>query len=91
MKKIDRMTPSLDKIQKQLDNLPREAFNFWVSVTPIDKGGARRKTKLRGMTIVADYPYAQRLNEGWSKQAPDGMAKPTEEFLEQRMKEILRK
>lgn len=91
MKKIDRITPNIERIQKQLDAFPREAFTFWVSVTPIDKGGARRKTKLRGNTIIADYPYAQRLNEGWSKQAPEGMAKPTEIFLEQRLKEILRK
>lgn len=91
MKKIDRITPNLDKIQRQLDNLPREVFTFWVSVTPQDKGNARRKTKLRGDTIVADYPYAKRLNEGWSKQAPEGMSKPTEEFMQRRIKEILRK
>jgi hypothetical protein len=32
---------------------------------------------LSGNEIQANYPYAQRLEEGWSTQAPDGMTKPT--------------
>jgi len=91
MKQIDSLKARLDKIQKEIDGLPKEAHQFFVNNTPIDMGNARRKTKLRGTTIVADYDYAKRLNEGWSKQAPDGMTKPTEEFLQRRLKEILRK
>ena len=41
--------------------------------------------------IQANYPYAQRLDEGWSKQAPDGMSKPTEQFIDNRLKKIMRK
>lgn len=40
-------------------------------------GNARRKTVLRGNQIEANYPYAQRLEEGWSSQAPKGMTEPT--------------
>ena len=49
--------------------------------TPIDSGNARRNTKLSGSSILAQYPYAKRLNEGYSKQAPDGMSKPTDQYM----------
>lgn len=83
------ITPVLKKIQKKLDNLPKEAAKVFVQNTPIRSGNARRKTKLRGDTIVANYPYAQRLDEGYSKQSPEGMIKPTEEFIMKRFKEIM--
>ena len=75
----------LAKDQKFLKNLPQEAYNYFVSITPIAKingGNARRSTDLRGNTIVADYAYAQRLDTGWSKQAPKGMTQPTERFID---------
>ena len=84
----DKLSGELKKIQQQLKRLPQEAYNYFVSVTPIDTGNARRRTKLRNETIEAKYPYAQRLDEGWSKQAPDGMIKPTERFLRRRIKQI---
>jgi len=40
-------------------------------------GNARRKTVLRNNEIQANYPYAQRLEEGYSSQAPNGMTEPT--------------
>jgi hypothetical protein len=40
-------------------------------------GNARRKTVLKGNEIQANYPYAQRLEEGYSSQAPNGMTEPT--------------
>ena len=84
----DKLTGELKKIQQQLKKLPQEAYNHFVSVTPIDTGNARRRTKLKGDVIQARYPYAQRLDEGWSKQAPDGMSLPTERFLRRRIKQI---
>ena len=69
--------------------MPNEAFAEFVKDTPIRSGNARRKTKLSGNKIVADYAYAQKLDEGYSKQSPDGMTKPTEEFIKRRMKQIL--
>ena len=35
------------------------------------------KTTLRNKQIKSGYPYAGRLDEGWSKQAPKGMTEPT--------------
>jgi hypothetical protein len=81
--------PKLNKkIQAQLDKLPKEVYEEFVDNTPVRSGNARKNTKLKKNTIVADYPYAKRLNEGWSKQAPKGMVKPTEKFLKKRLKQI---
>ena len=49
--------------------------------TPKLSGNARRNTKLSGDRILAQYPYAQRLDQGYSKQAPDGMSTPTTEYI----------
>lgn len=40
-------------------------------------GNARRNTVLKNNEIQANYPYAQRLEEGYSSQAPKGMTEPT--------------
>lgn len=87
----DAMTASLRRIQSQLDKIPQQAYNFFVKVTPKRTGNARRKTKLVKDEIQAQYPYAERLDEGYSKQAPDGMSKPTEKFIDDRLKQIMRK
>ena len=40
--------PLLKKVQTKLNNLPKEAHTKFVAITPIDKGRARRSTKLTG-------------------------------------------
>lgn len=87
----DGMTASLRRQQSQLDRLPQEAYDFFVKTTPKRTGNARRSTRLRGDTIQANYAYAQRLDEGWSRQAPDGMTKPTEAYVQRRLDQIIRK
>ena len=87
----DTMTASLNRIQRQLESVPQEAFKVWVENTPKADGNARRKTRLVGSTIEANYPYAKRLDEGSSKQAPRGMSKPTLEHIEKFVKRNLRK
>ena len=85
------MTASLRRIQSELDRLPQQAYDFWVKATPKDTGNARRQTALKKNEIQANYAYAKRLDEGWSKQAPNGMSQPTEQFIKQRTDKILRK
>lgn len=75
-------------ILKALDKLPEEVYEEFVKNTPKRSGNARRNTKLKKDTIVADYAYAKRLDEGWSGQAPRGMTEPTKEFLLRRLKQI---
>lgn len=87
----NNITPSLKRIQNKLDGLSKLAYNEFVKQTPVRSGNARRKTKLQKDTIVADYPYAKRLDEGYSKQSPQGMSKPTEEYIKTELDKIMRK
>lgn len=86
----NNITSTIQKVQKKLEKLPQEVYQEFVKNTPVRSGNARRRTKMRNKTeIVADYPYAQRLEEGYSKQAPKGMTEPTEKFMQKRLKDIL--
>jgi len=78
----------LTELEKVLDpnNLAREAYNYFKAETPIRSGNARRNTRLQGNEIQADYAYAQRLDAGYSNQAPQGMTKPTEKFIQEYIK-----
>lgn len=73
-------------------NVSKVAFDAFKDNTPIGDpnrwktkykpknykpGHARRKTVLKGNEVQANYPYAQRLEEGYSSQAPNGMTEPT--------------
>lgn len=86
------ITPNLQKIQQDLGQLPHVVYQYFVSVTPRKTGNARSKTRLtNNRKIQAQYPYATRLDRGWSHQAPKGMSIPTREFMKQRIRQILRK
>lgn len=65
----------------QSKKLAIAAFKFFRDNTPIKTGNARRNTHLVGDTIEADYRYAQRLDQGYSSQAPAGMTKPTDQYM----------
>ncbi len=69
-----------------------DAYIFFKEKTPIKSGNARRKTVKDNQrkTITGDYPYAQRLDEGWSKQAPEGMVQPTIDYINQRLSRYLK-
>lgn len=87
----DRITPSLARIAKDLEKLPQQVYDFWIRTTPKRTGNARKSTDLKNGVIHANYPYAQKLDEGYSKQAPRGMVEPTDKFVANRLKQILRK
>lgn len=87
----DAMTPELRKMKGALDKLPKEAYEVFKDETPIKTGNARRRTRLQGEAIKADYDYATELDAGKSRQAPEGMVKPTEEYITKRVKQIMRK
>lgn len=87
----------LRQVQTQLANVPLEAYQYFRRITPIDTGNARRNTTLQGRTIHARYNYAEVLDKGrhmtgsgmrGSKQAPQGMSKPTEQFIRNRVRQI---
>ena len=87
----DKITPDTEIKAWKLSKLPGQAHKKWVEVTPKRTGNAKRRTKLRGDTINADYGYAKPLDRGRSRQAPEGMSKPTERFIKRELDKILRK
>jgi len=96
----------LKRQRRQLQMLPTNALIEFKTLTPIGKpetwkspppknyvpGNARRSTKLvNNDTIEANYPYAVRLDEGWSRQAPKGMIEPFKQWLAKQIQKISRK
>ena len=69
----------IKQIMKIVDpvNLTNVAYPVFVENTAVDTGNARRHTSKKSTEINAQYPYASRLDNGWSKKKPKGMVQPT--------------
>lgn len=84
--KIKFDTSDFDDMVKELRNIGSDSmkrlYPFYRDKTPIRSGNARSKTKLRSEEIRSKYPYAGRLDEGWSDQAPKGFTAPSIEELD---------
>lgn len=78
----------LSNFKKMLDELPSDASKVFVEETPVRTGNARRKTDLRKTEITADYSYANSLNKGHSRQAPQGMTDPTVDFMRDKVRKV---
>ena len=87
----NKITTNIKKKVAQLDAVPGQAYTFFKAHTPIRTGNARSRTVLKKDTIIAAYPYAQRLDDGYSRQAPDGMTKPTEAFVQKATDKIMKR
>ena len=68
--------------QSQVDTIQDQAYQYFRDHTPIRSGNAQRNTVKRGDAIVAAYPYAGRLDEGYSSQARNGMTQPTIDYIQ---------
>ena len=77
--KID--TSDTKQMFTELTGMPKqvmkEAYPYLKAETPIRTGNARRNTRLSGTTIRSNYGYAGALDDGASRQAPDGFTSPT--------------
>lgn len=102
----NQLASMCNKQKAEMRKIPEEAYKVFVNETPVGDpnrwkskskpknyvpGNARRNTKLKNKKdIVANYPYAQRLDkENWSSQAPNGMTEPTLEYIEKRFLQIM--
>lgn len=87
------ISPNVDRLTNKLSIVPKKTYNFFVKQTPIDKGNARKSTDYKdtsvGGRIEGNYPYVNRLNDGYSKQSPNGMTKPSIDYLRKTVKRIL--
>ena len=78
----------LDALKTGVQDLPKDAHAFFVKATPIDTGNARASTDLVGDEIQANYDYANALNTGWSRQAPNGMTGQTIDHVRDQIKKL---
>lgn len=83
----------LDEISEIIDDkkLAKVGYDYFIRKTPYRSGNARRSTQLRDNNIQANYPYAGRLDQGYSPKAPDGMTEPTIKHLQDYVQSRLRK
>jgi flagellar motor switch protein FliG len=87
----DLITKDIARRIALLDQVPKQAYDYFKSITPIRSGNARRKTYLNNDTIQAAYPYAEKLDKGYSKQATSGMSNPTKIIVKRIVDRIIRK
>jgi len=69
----------LQMIKKEItaQKMTDVGYPVFVKNTPIKTGNARAHTFKGTDEIDASYPYAVPLDNGWSRQSPNGMVKPT--------------
>jgi hypothetical protein len=75
----NQFTGTLKKVNQAIAALPPRGLVEFRALTPYYKGNARRSTRLQNTNreIIADYPYAQRLDNNWSRQTKgQGIVKP---------------
>jgi len=88
----DGLSRVLKGMETELRKYPDEAEAKFISLTPVKSGNARRNTNLNNQQIIeAKYPYAERLDTGRSKQAPQGMTKPFEQWVNAKVRKIFGK
>lgn len=81
----------MGKLEDLPDDTLKNAYPILRKNTPIQKGNARRKTVLRADKILSNYGYAGKLDDGFSKQAPEGFTKPTIEHMRNFVKKTVGK
>ena len=85
---ISKRVAEVEKVLNE-KTLAKEAYRVFRENTPVDTGNAYRKTVLKDTTIEARYPYAKRLDSGYSPKKPEGMSKPTLDFISKWIKQKL--
>ena len=88
---ISGAVQKLTNIEDMPDRVMDRAYKFFVNNTPYKTGNAQRNTDLVDHVIEANYPYAKRLDEGYSRQAPRGMTKPTLKEIERLVRQEIKK
>lgn len=86
----NQIAPKMRRKVNDLQQLAQKGHAHFKKITPKRSGNARNKTVLRQGNIEANYPYAVRLDKGWSRQAPLGMVQPTIEYMRKIVKTIMR-
>lgn len=72
----------LQTLGRKVDQIKDFAHSEFQKTTPIRTGNARKNTNRVNVGIEANYDYANKLNNGYSRQAPEGMTTPTVEAIQ---------
>lgn len=78
----------IQEVDRKVNRIKDHAHEEFRKITPIRTGNARSKTNRINRGVEAAYPYANRLNDGYSRQAPKGMTDPTVEKIQQYVRKI---
>jgi hypothetical protein len=88
---LSQFNRQMSKALNALDDLPEFAEETMKANTPIRSGNARRNTRLQGNKVVANYSYAQRLEDNASPQTEGrGIIAPTEQAIQQEVNRRLK-
>jgi len=70
----------------------KQALPTFIKNTPKRSGNARRSTRLDSKDVIqANYGYAKKLDDGASRQSPEGMVKPTVKEIKKIVDSITKK
>lgn len=64
-------------VQKVIDNVLDDTIKIAKKHTPIDTGLARRSWRRKAKSVVNNTDYIIPLEDGHSRQSPDGIGRPT--------------
>ena len=80
---LSSFTKQMDQARKAVADLPEFAEDVMRAYTPKRTGNARSNTTLQGSSVIADYPYAQQLEDNSSPQTRgQGITGPTERAIQ---------
>lgn len=69
------------QVQGLIKDIKEKTYQTARSLTPVDSGYARsqwkKRDQARGFKVTNATPYIPFLDQGWSRQAPKGITKPT--------------
>lgn len=82
---------SLDVSEDIIDQEFQATGEYFREITPRRSGNARRRTVVSPRQIQARYPYAARLDSGYSRQAPQGMTQPAWRYFQNRLRRRFRR
>ena len=88
--KKSQIAPKLKRRVEGLQKIAQRGHAHFKRITPKRSGNARNRTVLKQGNIEANYPYAVRLDKGWSRQAPRGMVQPTIEYMSKLVNQVMK-
>jgi len=81
----------MDNLEALPETVVKQSLPKLKKETPIDSGNARRRTRRQRLKIKSDYGYAGKLDDGWSKQSPNGFTDPTIDYMERRIDTLIKR